>query len=116
MNMANKTSKMDYCQLVEYYLGPKWVIATLYINLLSNFGSIIVYLVFISNFMLSTLHYLGINEDSGYTNDNVLFFQMLVFMFFFEIPLCILDKIKPLYILSFIGTGLLMYVIVVIKK
>ena len=39
---------------------------------------------------------------------------MLIFMIFFEILICIFEKIKPFLIYSIIGTGLLLYVVILI--
>lgn len=113
VNLADKTCKMDYIELVKHYLGKNWVIATFYINILSNLGSIIVYLKFISNFILSTLNYIGINEGNGYNSDNVMLYQMFVFMVLFEIPICLVENIRPLHLFSIFGTGLLLYVVLV---
>lgn len=113
VKLADKTFKMDYIELVKHYLGKNWVIATFYINILSNLGSIIVYLKFISKFILSTLNYIGINEGASYNSDSLILYQMFVFMVLFEIPICIVENIRPLHLFSLFGTGLLLLVILV---
>ena len=109
--LAHKTSIMDYCQLTEHYLGKRWLFITLYINLISNLGSIIVYLQIstslklnlVSNFMMSSLIYFEFDQY-GLSLNMMQLIQMILFLIIFEIPLTIFDITNYLFLSSFLGT------------
>ena len=109
--LAHKTSIMDYCQLTEHYLGKRWLFITLYINLISNLGSIIVYLQIstslklnlVSNFMMSSLIYFEFDQY-GLSLNMMQLIQMILFLIIFVIPLTIFDITNYLFISSFLGT------------
>lgn len=48
-DLAHKKSIFDYIKLVESYLGRNWVITTFTLNIISNFGSMTIYIE-LSNF------------------------------------------------------------------
>ena len=100
--------------MVSHYLGPNWVITTLYVCLLSNCGCIIVYLEVVSNFSVAMFGEVYQFTENSYLNKEYFkLFQMLIFLLFLEVPLCLVEKIRPLHFISLIGTFLLLYVVIV---
>lgn len=128
--VAFKENKLNYSLLIYKYFGKTQVIIYEIMNLIANFGGIIVYqqiskeiilikfkiflkyLYLVSNFLLSFFDYCGISFIHQYPK-LTRFVQMFSFTFLTQIPITQVKNIAILHKLSLYGTLALLFTVFV---
>ena len=105
---AFDNNTIDYLSLVNDIFGSKAMTLTTLVNLISNFGAIIVYQ------QIGRLRFkLVYNSILGLSQNWMRCIQMYLFCIFTQIPICLIREVVILHKFSIIGTLSLLYVVFV---